>query len=288
MRNKTQQNYAANFGIQWNYFSKTQLDSFSGVPISRDRLFRTTKWPTSLKGQRILEAGCGAGRFSEILLACDAEVYSFDLSDAVFANRRNNGDCKRLHLLMASIYDIPFKREAFDKVLCLGVLQHCPDVEAAFISLLPFLKPGGEIVVDVYDAEYKRPDRNPAYRIRTITSRMNPKLLFRLVKLATPFMLQAKRAVKRIRKWVPYLGFLYGWIPVFDYRGELPLSELQVREWAFLDTFDFLGARYDQPQHIDAVREWFIKAGLDSIDISKGGNGIIGRGKKGTAGSLST
>src|SRR5690348_8374875 len=62
-------NYAQSFGFQWNRYAKTQLDSHTGRPISRNRLFETTRWPEDLSGQLVLEAGCGAGRFTEILLS---------------------------------------------------------------------------------------------------------------------------------------------------------------------------------------------------------------------------
>ena len=103
-----------------------------------------------MDGQVILEAGCGMGRFTQIALETGAEVFSFDLSTAVEANLRNNGDGGRVHIVQASIYEIPFRKEAFDKVFCMGVLQHCPDVRKAFMSLVPYLRPGGEIVIDVY------------------------------------------------------------------------------------------------------------------------------------------
>ncbi len=60
------------FGYQWNVHRKTQLDSYTGLPISRNRLFSVTKWPDKLEGELILEAGSGAGRFTEVLLQTGA------------------------------------------------------------------------------------------------------------------------------------------------------------------------------------------------------------------------
>src|SRR5215510_4127012 len=48
--------YAGSFGYQWNIHARTQLDSFTGKPISRTRLFAASKWPTDLSGQSVLEA----------------------------------------------------------------------------------------------------------------------------------------------------------------------------------------------------------------------------------------
>ena len=68
-------NYAGSFGFQWNQHAKTQLDSHTGVSISRDRLFSVTGWPQRMEKDRILEAGSGAGRFTEVLATTGAQVY---------------------------------------------------------------------------------------------------------------------------------------------------------------------------------------------------------------------
>ena len=43
-----------------------------------------------------------------------------------------------------------FPDGSFDKVFCLGVLQHTPDFEASVRALVRKAKPGGEIAVDFY------------------------------------------------------------------------------------------------------------------------------------------
>src|SRR6185369_11180965 len=44
-------NYADNFGLQWNKFRQTQLDSFTGLPISADRFWKATGWkPGDIRG----------------------------------------------------------------------------------------------------------------------------------------------------------------------------------------------------------------------------------------------
>src|SRR5438105_563012 len=52
--------YAASFGLQWQIHARDQLDSATGVSLSRDRLFRGTGWPHRMQGESILEAGCGS------------------------------------------------------------------------------------------------------------------------------------------------------------------------------------------------------------------------------------
>ena len=61
----TPDNYAASFGLQWNLFSRSQLDSHTGVPITGDRFFASTRWtPEMLAGKRVLDLGCGSVPFS--------------------------------------------------------------------------------------------------------------------------------------------------------------------------------------------------------------------------------
>ena len=62
-------NYAAAFGLQWETFRQTQFDSFTQNPISKNRLEIALGQPLkTIKGLKILEAGSGAGRFTEVLL----------------------------------------------------------------------------------------------------------------------------------------------------------------------------------------------------------------------------
>ncbi len=124
--------YAGSFGFQWNVHAKTQLDSFTGKPISRTRLFAASGWPTDLSGQTVLEAGSGAGRFTEILVTTGATIVSLDLSSAVDANQQSNGGNPNLLIVQASMFDLPVRRRSIDKVMCLGVLQHTTDPARAF------------------------------------------------------------------------------------------------------------------------------------------------------------
>ena len=122
--------------------------SFGGFGLTRFR--EVTGWSKDLRPELVVEAGCGAGRFTQIALETGAEVFSFDLTNAVDANQENNGQSQNLSLFQADLYHIPLKCETFDKIFCFGTLQHCPDPRTAFLSLLPYLKSGGEVVIDVY------------------------------------------------------------------------------------------------------------------------------------------
>lgn len=141
-----QSNYADNFGMQWNHFRQTQLDSYSGQPISTNRFWLATGWsPEDLKGQWVLDVGCGAGRFAEVALSAGAKVVALDYSSAVDACYVNLKHHPNLHVVQGDIYALPFALGGFPFVYSLGVLQHTPDVAAAFAALPPMVR-GGQVV----------------------------------------------------------------------------------------------------------------------------------------------
>lgn len=270
--------YAASFGDQWNRYRRTQLDRFNGTTLSRDRLLRDTGWtPESLAGRDVLEVGCGAGRFTQVLLDAGARLYSLDYSSAVDACLANNGPHPRLTLAQGDIYRLPFAPRSFDKVFCYGVLQHTPDVRRAFLSLAPFLKPGGELAVDFYPKTPWITRWTSKYWYRPLTKRMPRDLLRRFVEWYVPRWIPVDNRLQRVRVLryvVPAV------VPCWNYTNELPqLSAEQIREWAILDTFDALSPAYDSPQTVETVRAWFDEAGLEDVSVRLGGNGVLGNGR---------
>jgi SAM-dependent methyltransferase len=267
-------NYARSFGLQWNRLRSVQLDSFTGLALSRSRFFQTSRWePESLDGLRVLEAGCGAGRFTEVVLATGAELFAIDYSTSVDAVLASIGHHPSLHLSQADIYRLPFPEDFFDCIFCYGVLQHTPDPRRAFLSLLPHLKPGGRISIDIYLFR-PYPNRwNSKYLWRPITRRLDPERLFKIVEWYIPRWLPVDRALSRI----PLLGAAVAClIPCWNYTGLLPLSASQIEEWAVLDTFDALSPAYDRPATVRTVRKWMSEAGLIDVEVRRGGNGVAG------------
>lgn len=104
-----EEEYVRTFGEQWNRFRRTQIDKFNGTTLSRDRFYAGTRWgPDGLKGARVLEVGCGAGRFTQVLLDAGALVYAVDYSSAVEACFENHGLHPNLCVVQADLYRMPF------------------------------------------------------------------------------------------------------------------------------------------------------------------------------------
>lgn len=269
-------NYADNFGMQWNHFRKTQLDSHSGHPISADRFWLATGWkPADLRGHWVLDAGCGAGRFAEVALDAGAKVVALDYSsaaDACYANLKHHA---ALHVIQGDIFALPFAPGAFPFVYSLGVLQHTPNVAKAFAALPPMVADGGHLCADFY---WKRLQTmfHMKYLLRPVTKRMSQQKLFSFLEVTVPIMLPISQLLGRI----PFAGrALRRLIPVADYTGIFPLSDQQLKEWGLLDTFDWLAPQYDNPQTSSQIRSWLEEAGMREVEVFHGGH-LVGRGRK--------
>jgi SAM-dependent methyltransferase len=272
----TESNYADNFGMQWNHFRQTQLDSCSGHPISADRFWKATGWlPSDLKDQWVLDVGCGAGRFAEVVLNAGARIVALDYSGAVDACNANLKQHTNLHGVQGDIYALPFARESFSFVYCLGVLQHTPNVAEAFAALPLKLREGGKLCVDFYWKRF-RTMMHSKYLLRLITKHLSHKRLFVFLEGSVPLLLTVSQGLGR----VPLIGrVLKRMVPVADYTGIYPLSDKQLKEWALLDTFDMLAPQYDNPQTAATARQWMEQAGMQEIEILTTGP-LVARGKK--------
>ncbi len=266
-------NYSNSFGFQWNKFRATQLDSRTGLPISRDRFLAESQWtPAELAGKRVLDVGCGAGRFAEVALSTGANVVAIDYSSAVDACFANLGPHPRLSVIQADVYRLPFKPSSFDYVYCFGVLQHTPDPHRAALALAKPLRVGGKLALDFYP----RLALNvlwPKYWLRPFTRRMRPERLFAIVRWLVPKLLPVARALAA----VPLLGRRLRYlVPIMMYYRVFPLTNEAHREWAILDTFDMFAPRHDHPQTPESVRTWLTEAGLSDVAAAREGL-VVGR-----------
>lgn len=287
-------NYADNFDLQWNTFRQTQLDSHTGTGRNTRTLFDSTGWTAAeLKGKTVLEAGCGPGKYTEVLLQTGAHVTAFDLTTAVFVNRDQNSGKGKLACFQGDIYALPADLGQFDFVFCYGVLQHCPDPEMAYRKLFERVKPGGKISIDYYtNPPTATPWTTPKYFWRNWTVGMEPKTLLRRIRAYMPFWLPIDTMIRVVPIIGPrLLGHLR--IPCWNYldvlKHNLKTKPLRTAiaewyEWAVMDTFDALGAKYDFPKTLDEVRAMVKLDGAADIAVFPGSNGIVANATKATHG----
>ena len=269
-------NYANNFGLEWTRHARTQYDSETGVTVSHQRLFEETRWPEDLRDETILEVGSGSVRFSEHLISTGAMVVTTDLSRAVQVNHASNGHKSNVLIVQSDLYRMPFRKEAFDRVLCIGVLQHTPDVEKSFMTLTNYLKPGAQLVIDVYRkfTGIKGLLQQRIYLLRYLLRNVNEERLYAMIERYVNGIWPLARLLHRI----PWLGPKLVWFVLqLPYYQQFDLNDAALRDWARLDLYDMLSPKYDQPQTLESVTGWFECAGLVEIEVHYGHNGIEGR-----------
>lgn len=276
-------NYASSFGLQWNKFRKTQLDSFTGTSIFKDRLTRLVGGSLGvLKGKDVLEAGCGAGPFTEIMLAAGAHVFAVDISTAVEANYQNCNNYPNYFVCQADILKLPVTREQFDIVVCVGVIQHTPSPEVTITTLCSYLKPGGLLVIDHYTQGYPT---TPSRRVlRSFLLRKPKTFSMRFCKALTAVLWPIHKILWNM-KGIPGIEilrskFLY-YSPIVDFQDAYPqLGSKLLYEWAILVTHDTLTDYYKHLRSAEEIKKHLQSCGMIEIEIVYAGNGVEARSRK--------
>lgn len=99
------------------------------------------------RGGRVLEAGCGTGLLlREIDRTADVAV-GVDLSAGMLGLAHRRG----LNVVQGSVTALPFGDGAFDTVCSFKVLAHVPDLDLALRELVRVTRPGGHLVLEVYN-----------------------------------------------------------------------------------------------------------------------------------------
>lgn len=276
-------NYANSFGLQWNAFRKTQLDSYTKVPISTDRLKRIAGGSLDIfKGKNILEAGCGAGRFTEVMLDAGAQVWAVDLSTAVDANYQNCHNKPGYFVCQADIMSLPFDVGQFDMVVCIGVIQHTPDPELTIQTLCSNLKPGGMLLMDIYSQDY--PVTSSRRVLRKYLSKKSEMYSMRFVRMVTAllwplhqilFKMRNMRGFGRVRNYFISLS------PIVDYQEAYPaLGSKLLYQWAVLDTHDTLTDHFKHFRNAEEIQKILTDCGMTAIETAYAGNGVEARARK--------
>jgi len=266
------------FGYQWK--QRTAYDSKASMTFSREWLVRRYGFASAAQMQRyfaerecILDAGCGSGYSASLWLDSawqgggTAQWFGADISEAIdVAPDRLNG-IPGLHFLQADVRQLPFAEQTFDVIFSEGVLHHTPSTERALKSLVPLLRPGGEIMFYVY--RKKGPIREFADDyIRSIVSALPPEQASTMLRPLTKLgqSLAELHNNVEVKEDVPYLGIKAGRYDVqrliyWNFAKMFWNEELSFDE-NHLTNFDWYSPRYSFRQTEEDVRRWCAEIGL--------------------------
>jgi SAM-dependent methyltransferase len=101
-------------------------------------------------GERVLDLGCGAGRFVAALQAAGAEAIGVELAEAALERARRvapGADLRRVE----PDGSLPLAHGEVDLVWCSEVLEHVVDTTGLLTEVRRVLRPGGRLLLTVPD-----------------------------------------------------------------------------------------------------------------------------------------
>ena len=145
---------------------------------------------------RILEMGCGTGQMSLYLARADRIVVGADLTRASLilgAAAAKRFALGRVQFVETDLQHPGLRAGAFDVVYSSGVLHHTPDPRAAFAQIARLVRPGGFIILGLYNTFARLP-----LRARRVIARWSG---FRWIPF-DPVLREREREPERWQAWL--------------------------------------------------------------------------------------
>ena len=97
-----------------------------------------------LAGKRVLDVGCGKGRFARVFHQQEpqAELWGLDISEAMLRFVPEG-----ISTRAGSMTELPFDNDFFDGAYATESLEHAVDIEKAVSEICRVVKPGGRIAI---------------------------------------------------------------------------------------------------------------------------------------------
>jgi SAM-dependent methyltransferase len=99
-------------------------------------------------GERVLDLGCGAGRFVAALRDAGADPVGVEIAETALERARRNAPGADLRL-MEPDGSLPLEHASVDLVWCSEVLEHVADTEHTLLEARRVLRPGGRMLITV-------------------------------------------------------------------------------------------------------------------------------------------
>jgi SAM-dependent methyltransferase len=143
------------FDFQWDQLPESEhlLTNPEFAKTVCDHVCRLTDLPASwFPGKKVLDAGCGNGRFSWALARLGADVTAFDLSAHGTANLRRIASEAGLpvRVLQHNVLEPVDLPPHFDLVWSFGVLHHTGNTYRGFRNIQSLVRPGGYLFLMLY------------------------------------------------------------------------------------------------------------------------------------------
>ncbi len=192
----------------------------------------------------VLDAGCGGGRYAQLLGSHGARVVGVDLSAAVAKAAAACTAFPNVLILQADLLDLPLPESTFDVVYSIGVLHHMPEPRRAFHEIARTVKPGGRLAVWLYRRN-TIPQEWVNSAVRAVTTRLPVQLLEPLC------------AGLGVLGGIPLVNQTLNKFANFSNHPDLTLR--------VCDNFDWYAPPYQSHHSFDELRCWFAEEGFTNL-----------------------
>jgi len=134
----------------------------------------TEKFLSLLDGKKILDAGCGFGKYSRFLIEKGFEPLGVDLSEQLLEYARK--DVPKGKFEKVDISDLPYTDNSFDGIIAMFSLQHIPTklLGKTIQGFRSVLKPEGKIIIGVQEGDVEGFTDEPFRPSKKIFTNLKP------------------------------------------------------------------------------------------------------------------
>jgi SAM-dependent methyltransferase len=215
--------------------------------------------PGEIRDRTIVDFGCGAGRFIDIVRGKGGYAVGIDLSSAVEAARENFRNDPDVLIVQGDILRPPFPPGSMDGGYSIGVLHHTPDPAAGVVSLARVVRPDGWLACCVYSKDdfYDYPSLG---RLRAIHRELKPFIGYHF---ALAYAYLAAYGFAPVLQQLKKVGLLK--LVQSIERNALVCLRLKDARWRVLDVFDAITPLIASTHSPEEVHGWLERAGCGEI-----------------------